>query len=172
MDAVEAISKPTISLIKGYCVGGGFELTHACDLRVAADDARMGIPAARLGIAIGYGEMRRLVQLAGRAAALDILLTGRLMDAREALSLGLVHKLFPKDEVEEHTYALAEQMASLAPLSHSTHKEMIRTTLEQPDLSNLSHEQEALPFTHFDTEDYREGRRAFVEKRRPEFKGQ
>jgi len=171
MDAVEALSRPTICLIKGYCVGGGFELTHACDLRIAADNARMGIPAARLGISIGYQEMRRLVQLAGRGGALDILLTGRLMDAHEALRLGLVHRVVPLAQVEEYTYDLAQQVARLAPLSHRAHKKIIRTVLDDPALSSLSPEKEALPFMHFDTQDFQEGRRAFLEKRRPEFKG-
>jgi enoyl-CoA hydratase/carnithine racemase len=83
----------------------------------------------------------------------------------------LVHKVVPVAEVEEHTYGLARQMARLAPLSHKAHKEMSRTVLEYPDLSSLSPEQEALPFLHFDTRDYREGQQAFLEKRRPEFKG-
>ena len=170
-DAVETISKPTIALMKGYCVGGGFELTHACDLRIAADNARMGITAARLGISIGYREIRRLAQLVGRAGTLDILLTGRLMDAQEALRLGLVNQVVSPEEIEEHTYGLAEQVARLAPLSHKAHKQMIRTVLEGPDLKDLSPEQEALPFSHFNTEDFHEGRRAFVEKRRPKFEG-
>ena len=97
MDTIELISKPTISLIQGYCVGSGFELTHACDLRIAADNSRLGITAARLGIAIGYKEMRRLTRLAGPGGALYVLLTGRLMEAQEALSLGLIHQVVPAD---------------------------------------------------------------------------
>ena len=171
LDAVEALSKPTLCLIMGYCVGGGCELTHACDLRIAADNARVGITAARLGIAIGYREMRRLVQLAGRGGASYILLTADIVDAYEALHLGLVHRVVPVSQVGEHTYDLAEKVARLAPLSHKAHKEMIRTVLEGPDLRGLSHEQEALPFLPFDSQDFQEGRSAFLEKRRPEFKG-
>jgi len=171
LDAVEGLSKPTICVIKGYCVGCGFELSHACDLRIAAENARMGITAARLGIAIGYREMRRLVQLAGRGGALYILLTGLLLDAHEALSMGLVHQVVPVSKLEEHTQGLVEQVSRLAPLSHKAHKEILRTVLEQPDLRGLSAEKEALPLLHFDTQDYREGQRAFLEKRRPEFVG-
>ena len=171
IDAFEAISKPTICLIKGYCIGGGFELTHACDLRIAADNARMGITAARLGITIGYREMRRLAQLAGRAGALYILITGRLLDAKETLRMGLVHQVVALDELEEYTYDLAEQVARLAPLSHKSHKEVLQTVLEDPDLQSLSPEKKALPLSHFDTHDFHEGRQAFQEKRRPEFQG-
>ena len=171
MDAVESLPKPTISLIEGYCVGGGFELAHACDLRLAADNARMGVTAARLGIAVGYWELRRLVRLAGRGGALYVLLTAGIMDAQEALHLGLVQRVVPTGEIERYTYDLAQQMARLAPLSHKVHKEMVRTVLEKPDLGDLSPEEEALPFYHFDTEDFREGRRAFLEKRPPEFVG-
>ena len=171
MDAIETLSKPTICLIKGFCVGGGFEMTHACDIRIATDNARVGVTAARLGIAVGYGEIRRLVQLAGRAGALYVLLTAGLMDAQEALRLGLLHQVVSVEQVEESAYGVAEQAARLAPLSHKAHKEMIRRVLEDPGLRGLSPEEEALPFLHFDTEDYREGQSAFLEKRRPEFNG-
>ena len=171
LDAVEGLSKPTICIIKGYCVGGGFELSHACDLRISAENARMGITAARLGIAIGYREMGRLVQLAGRGGALYILLTGLLLDAHEALSMGLVHQVVPDSKLEEHAQGLVERVSRLAPLSHKAHKEILRTVLEQPDLRGFSAEKEALPLLLFDTQDYREGHRAFLEKRRPEFVG-
>ena len=171
LDAIEALSRPTICLIKGYCVGGGCELTHACDLRIAADNSRFGITAARLGISVGYGEMRRLAHLAGRGGALYILLTAGIMDAQAALHTGLVHEVVPLDQVDEQTYGLAEKVAELAPLSHKAHKEVLRTVLDRPDLSGLTPEENDLPFLHFDTEDFQEGRRAFLEKRRPEFKG-
>ena len=171
LDALEALSKPTICLLKGYCVGGGFELTHACDLRVAAEGARMGITAARLGIAVGYRELRRLVRLTGPANALYILLTAGLVDADEALRLGLVHRVVPVDKVEEYTYSLAEQVARLAPLSHKTHKGMVRHVMDDPGLLSLSADMEQLPYLPFDTEDFQEGRRAFLEKRRADFKG-
>ena len=171
MDAVEAISKPTIALILGYCVGGGLELTHACDLRVAADNSRLGITAAKLGIAIGYREMRRLAQLVGRGGALYILLTGRLVDSQEALRMGLVHQVVPLEGAEECAYALAQEVAQLAPLSHAAHKAILEKVLEGPGLEGQTPEEEALPFLHFDTEDYRQARRAFIEKRPPQFLG-
>ena len=172
LDALERLSKPTLCLMKGYCVGGGFELTNACNLRIASETAKVGITAARLGIAIGYREMRRLVQLAGHSVALDLLLTGRLVDAREALHLGLVSQVIEATQVEEHTYDLAARIAGLAPLSHKAHKEIVRKVMERPDLTDLTAEEEALPFRHFDSQDFIEGRQAFLEKRRAEFRGQ
>ncbi len=172
MDALESLSKPTVCLIKGYCVGGGFELTLACDVRIASDTAKVGITAARLGICIGYREMRRLVHAAGRSVAMDILLTGRLVDAAEALQLGLVSQVVDDAQVDEHTYDTAARIARLAPLSHKAHKEVVRTVMENPALTGLTTADEALPFTHFDSADFHEGRTAFLEKRSAEFTGE
>jgi enoyl-CoA hydratase len=118
MDAVEALPKPTISMIKGFCVGGGCEFSMATDFRIAADGSRFGIPVAKLGILVGYGEMRRLVNLVGPGNASYILLSARLLDAQEALRIGLVNRVMSPEEIQEHTYKLAHEMATLAPLSH------------------------------------------------------
>ncbi len=171
MDAIEALSRPTICLIKGYCVGGGCEMSLAADIRIAADNSRFGIPVARLGILVGYREMRRLVQLVGPGNASYILLTGRLLDAQEALRIGLVNTVVPLAEVREHTYKLAREMVPLAPLSQRRHKQILRTVLRNPSLAGLTPEEEHLPFTNFDSEDFHEGRRAFIERRTPQFKG-
>lgn len=171
MDAIEAMSKPTICLIKGYCVGGGCEMSLAADIRIAADNSRFGIPVARLGILVGYKEMRRLVQLVGPGNASYILLTGRLLDAQEALRIGLVNTVVPLAEVREHTYKLAKEMVPLAPLSQRRHKQILRTVLRNPSLAGLTPEEEHLPFANFDSEDFHEGRRAFIERRAPQFKG-
>ena len=96
MDAVEAMSKPTISMIRGFCVGGGCEFSMATDIRIASDDSRFGIPIARLGILVGYGEMRRLVNLVGPGNASYILLSGRLIDAHEAHRIGLITTLLAR----------------------------------------------------------------------------
>jgi enoyl-CoA hydratase len=170
MDRIEALSKPAICMIKGYCVGGGCELTTAADIRIGADNARLGITAARLGIAIGYKEIQRLAACVGPAWAKYILLTARLLDAQEALRIGLLHQVVPIGEVEAYTYRLAQEMAALAPLSHRVIKRMLRKVLEDPAL-RLTPEEEALPFLLFDSQDYHEGRRAFLEKRRAQFQG-
>lgn len=171
MNGLAKLSKPTISLIKGYCIGGGCELACFTDVRIATENARFGVPAARLSIALGYDEMRRLVQLVGPGNLSYILLSARLLDAQEALRIGLVNQVLPLEEVDECTAKLAGDMASLAPLSHRNNKAIIRTVLNNPELHNLTPEQEALPFQGFDSEDYKEGRLAFVEKRRAEFRG-
>ena len=171
MDAIEALPKPTISLIKGFCVGGGCELSMATDIRIAADNSRFGIPVARLGILVGYREMRRLVNLVGPGNASYILLSGRLIDAVEALRIGLVNRVARLDQVGEQAYELAREMAQLAPLSQSRHKQIMQTVLRDPSLSGLTPDQEHLPFTNFDSEDFQEGRRAFVERRAPSFEG-
>ena len=171
MDAIEGISKPTISLIRGFCVGGGCELSTATDIRIAADNSRFGIPVARLGILVGYKEMRRLVRLVGPGNASYILLSARLIDAREAHRIGLVTQVVPTDEVAEVAYGLAREMVPLAPLSQARHKKILQFVLENPDLGYLSEEEEHLPFANFDSEDFHEGRAAFVERRTPEFRG-
>ena len=172
MDTVEAITKPTISMIKGFCVGGGCEFSMATDIRIASDDSRFGIPIARLGILVGYGEMRRLVNLVGPGNASYILLSGRLIDAQEAHRIGLITTLLNADELHEHTYTLAHEMAELAPLSHKRNKRIRDITLRNPSGEGLSQEEQDLPFTNFDSADFHEGRAAFIERRKPVFRGE
>ncbi len=171
MDAIEAMSKPTICMIKGFCVGGGCELSMAADIRIAADNSRFGIPVARLSILVGYKEMRRLVRLVGPGNAAYILLSARLVDAQEAHRIGLVTQVVPLDEIADVTYDLARAMVPLAPLSQARHKRILQTVLRNPDLTSLTEEEEHLPFANFDSEDFREGRAAFIERRQPNFKG-
>lgn len=171
LDLVEAIPKPTLSLIKGFCVGGGCELSMATDIRIAAAGSRFGIPVARLGILVGYREMRRLVALVGPGDASYLLLSGRLIDAEEAARIGLVSRVVPLDEIDGQAFELAREMASLAPLSHRRHKLILGTVQRNPSLEGLTPEEEGLPFTNFDSQDFAEGRRAFVERRRPKFTG-
>jgi enoyl-CoA hydratase len=171
LDAIEALPKPTISLIKGFCIGGGCELSMATDLRVAADNSRFGIPVARLGILVGYREMSRLVRLVGVGGASYLLLSARLIDAGEAHRVGLINRVVPLDEVDAHAYELAREMAELAPLSHRRHKQILQTVLRDPSLKGLTPEEEHLPFANFDSEDFQEGRRAFAERRAPRFLG-
>ena len=145
---------PTISMIHGFAVGGGCELAVATDLRIAEEGSRMGIPVARLGITVGHQEMQGLVNLVGKGNAMYILLSSRLLDAQEALRIGLVNQVCPKDELELYTYGLAEEIASLAPLSHAVNKKTIAQVLAKPFLGDLTPEESDLPLTQFDTQDY------------------
>lgn len=166
------MATPTISMIHGFAVGGGCELAIATDLRFAADDSRFGIPVAKLGITAGHQEMQGLVNLVGKGNALYILLTARLLDAQEALRIGLVNQVLPKDELESYTYRVAEEIASLAPLSHAVNKQTLGQVLAKPCLADLTPDEAVLPLAQFDTRDYQEGYRAFLEKRRPSFVGE
>ncbi|GIX46003.1 MAG: enoyl-CoA hydratase [Candidatus Tectimicrobiota bacterium] len=171
MDMAETVGKPTLCLIKGVCVGGGCEFTTACDVRIAADNARFGVPIARLGLPVGFREMRRLVRLIGPAKTMELLLTAELIPAAEAHRIGLVNHVVPLAEVDAFTYALAEKIAALAPVVHRVHKEILQIVLDNPALRDLTPEQRALAVLPFDTEDFQEGWRAFLEKRPPRFQG-
>ena len=172
LEAVADIGTPTISMVQGFAAGGGCELAVATDLRIAGEGSRLGIPVARLGITIGHREMRGLVGLVGKGAALYILLSGRLLDAQEALRVGLVNEVVPAGDLEDYTSRLAREIAALAPLSHAVNKETLRQVQRTPSLDDLTVEEADLPLTQFDTLDYQEGYRAFLEKRRPNFIGQ
>ncbi len=163
---------PTISMIRGYAIGGGCELAVATDLRIASEDSKMGIPAARLGISIGHLEMQGLVNLVGKGNALYILYSGRLIDAQEALGMGLVNQVVATEDLALTTYQLAREIAALAPLSHAINKRTLNQVLAKPSLDQLTQDEADLPLTQFDTWDYQEGYRAFLEKRRPEFRGE
>ena len=171
LETVAEIGTPVISMIQGFAAGGGCELAVATDLRIAAAGSRLGIPVARLGITIGHREMYGLVNLVGKGSALYILLSGRLLDADEALRIGLVNQVVPPARLAEVTYRLATDIAALAPLSHAVNKKTLNQVLAKPAL-DLTPSEAALPLTQFDTRDYQEGYRAFLEKRPPHFIGE
>ena len=172
LEALATMDTPTISMIRGFAAGGGCELAVATDLRIAAEGSRLGIPAARLGISIGHREMRGLVSLVGKGNALYILLSGRLLEADEALRIGLVNQVTRAEELEDITYQLAGEIAALAPLSHAANKRTLNQVQAKPALDNLTREETDVPLLQFDTRDYQEGYRAFLEKRSPNFIGE
>ena len=171
LETVAEMGTPVISMIGGFAAGGGCELAVATDLRIAAEGSRLGIPVARLGITIGHREMYGLVNLVGKGNALYILLSGRLLGTEEALRIGLVNQVVSPDQLAEVTYKLAADIAALAPLSHAVNKQTLNQVLAKPSL-DLTPDEANLPLTQFDTRDYQEGYRAFLEKRRPEFIGE
>ena len=172
LSTLTALETPTISMIRGFAAGGGCEIAVATDLRIAGEGSRLGIPVARLGITIGHREMQGLINLVGKGNALYILLSGRLIDAQEALHMGLVNQVVPPEELEPVTYRLAQEIANLAPLSHAVNKRTMNQVLAKPSLADLTPQEADLPLTQFDTRDYQEGYRAFLEKRRPHFIGE
>jgi enoyl-CoA hydratase/carnithine racemase len=171
LDSMLTLSKPSIAAIKGYCVGGGFMLACHCDLRIAADNARFGLPVARLGFLITYEQMQRFVSLIGAAALADLLLTARLVNAREALAIGLCSQVHPLEQLDATVAMLAGTMVQLSPLAQRRHKQMMRTLLHKPDLTTLTAAERDLLDSAFDSLDYAEGVRAFIEKRTPRFPG-
>jgi enoyl-CoA hydratase/carnithine racemase len=166
--ALKNCDKPVIAMIRGYCLGGGLGIAALCDLRIAADDARFSIPAAKMGLGYRASSMKSLVDLVGKAYALEIMLTARLFNAAEAKDMGLVNKVVPVADLERTTREYCDMMAANAPLTLRTAKRVIAEVLKtQHDNAAC----EAWVKECFDSEDYKEGRRAFMEKRKPVFKG-
>ena len=161
------LSKPTISMIQGYCIGGGCELAIACDFRFADKTAKFAITPAKLGIIYNLDGSKHLVDLVGPARAKDILYSGRVVEAEEALQIGLIERMFSAEEVEEQTYKYAERLARNAQMSIRGSKKVIR------EISNgateESHKIAELVLSSFESTDYQEGVQAFMEKRKPNF---
>ena len=167
--AVRVCRHPTVAVIEGICVGGGLEIAACCDLRVCGESSRFGAPINRLGLTMSYDELEPLVQLLGPSPVLEILLSGELIDAERARTVGLVNRIHPDTAVVEQGYGLAARIAAGAPLVNRWHKKFIRRMHERRVLSNEEREEAHAAFA---TEDYREGRTAFLEKRDPDFRGE
>jgi enoyl-CoA hydratase/carnithine racemase len=162
--------KPTIAMIRGYCLGGGLAIAMQTDLRIASPESQFGIPAAKLGIAYGFEGLRNLVSLVGPANARMIMYTGERFGADEALRIGLINRVIPAADLENHVFDLAQTIATNAPLSVAASRLTITQLLKDPQ----ERDSEAVTRAGaacFDSEDYREGRAAFLEKRKPQFKG-
>ncbi len=169
MRRVETLPKPVIAMVNGFALGGGLELAMCCHLRIAADTAKVGQPEVNLGLIPGFGGTQRLLRLAGRAATLELCLTGAPVNAERALALGIVNRVAPAAELQAQTMALAEQLANAAPLALRGVLDCINTGGESAIGEGLAFEAAQFGLM-FATEDMREGTRAFLERRKPEFK--
>ncbi len=165
-----ALDKPVIAQIRGFCLGGGLITALNADVRIASDDARFGIPAARLGLGYGFGGVDALARVVGSAWAAEILFSARRLIAQEALTAGLVSRVVPGERLEGEVTALAHAIRDNAPLTVAACKAALREWQREPakrDLAGVAARVEAC----FRSDDYREGQRAFAEKRRPRFGG-
>src|SRR5579863_3759643 len=167
---METLGKPVIACIRGFALGGGCELAMACTLRIAADDAKLGQPEAKLGLPPGYGGSQRLPRLVGRSAALKLLLTGAIIGAEEALRIGLVDEVVPAGELMNRAEALAKEIAANAPLAVTEVLRLVDEGLDHQLDDALPLEAEAFGRLS-ETEDMSEGTRAFLEKRAATWKG-
>jgi enoyl-CoA hydratase/carnithine racemase len=170
-DAIARIPKPVVAAITGYALGGGCELALACDWRVAAADAKLGQPEINLGVIPGAGGTQRLSRLVGPAKAKDIIMTGRFVDAGEALAIGLVDRVVPAGEVYAAAKAMAEQFVGGPSIALRAAKQAVDGGLEMDLASGLAWESQLFAAL-FATADKTEGMAAFVEKRKPSFKGE
>jgi enoyl-CoA hydratase/carnithine racemase len=168
--AIRTCPKPTVAMVYGFCMGGAMAIAMACDLRFAAEGSKFGIPAAKLSIIYPTDAVAQLVQLVGPAYAKDILYSARAVEAAEALAIGFIQRLVPAPDLEQVTYDYLRRVAANAPLSVRGSKVMIRSIVEGLTDERRAH-LHALALEVFDSEDYREGTRAFLEKRPPRFQG-
>lgn len=168
--ALSTFRKPLIAEIAGYCIGGGLATALGADIRFATPDSTFGIPAARLGLGYQYGGLAKLARIVGPARARDILLSARFLDAEEALACGLIHFVVPREEIAERVTDYAQRIAANAPLTVHAAKAALDAWESGASAADLERVQ-AMVDACFDSDDYREGRLAFREKRKPVFRG-
>ncbi len=168
--ALRTLEKPLVAMIRGYCIGGGLAIALSADLRITAEDGQFAVPAAKLGLGYGYSGIKELMNLVGPSYAKEIFFTGRRFTADEAKSMGLVNKIVPIAELESATASYAEIIAGNAPLTVKAAKAAVNEGTKEASERDLA-AVDAMVKACFDSDDYIEGRRAFMEKRKPQFQG-
>ncbi|CAN5295756.1 enoyl-CoA hydratase-related protein [soil metagenome] len=169
-NSIDAFPKPVIAMVNGFCLGGGNELAMACDLRICSENARFAQPEINLGIMCGGGGTQRLTRLVGEGRSMEMVLTGDMIDAQTAEKIGLVNHVYPAAELESKTMELAEKIAEKAPIALQLSKEAVKLASRSNLDEGLRREVDLFAIC-FSTEDKQEGVSAFLEKRKPEFKG-
>lgn len=169
-NSIDTFPKPVIAMVNGFCLGGGNELAMACDIRVASENAKFSQPEINLGIMCGGGGTQRLTRLVGEGRSMEMVLTGDMIDAVTAEKFGLVNHVYPVDQLEAETIKLAEKIAEKAPIALQLSKEAVKFASRSNLDEGLRREVDLFAIC-FSTEDKKEGVAAFLEKRKPEFKG-
>jgi len=168
--SIAEFPKPTIAMIRGYCIGGGLGLATCCDLRIASDNSRFAVPAAKLGLGYGYTGLKRLVDIVGPAFAKEIFYTARQFDAEEARIMGLVNRVVPSAALEDTVKSITDTICANAPLTLKAVKVTVGEILKDESKRNIARTVEVVEQC-FASRDYNEGRAAFMEKRKPVFTG-
>lgn len=169
-DDIYRIRKPIVAAVSGFCLGGGLELALVCDVIVASETARFGLPEINLGIIPGAGGTQRLTRAVGKSLAMELILTGRMLTADEAKAAGLVSRVVPAEAYLDEARRLANEIAAKSPVALMLAKEAVQKAHET-SLSEGVHLERRLFAMAFASEDQKEGMQAFIEKRRPEWKG-
>jgi enoyl-CoA hydratase/carnithine racemase len=164
------LAKPTIAMIRGYCIGGGLGLALSCDIRIANEQSRFALPAAKLGLGYGYKPLKRFVDVVGPAVTKEIFFTARQYDAATALRWGVINHVVPDAEIEGFVMAMAETIAANAPLTIASIKQIAQQIVKDPAERDIA-KCDRMVEQCFASQDYIEGRRAFMEKRKPVFTG-
>jgi len=169
-DQIRKIQKPLIAAVSGFALGGGCELAMTCDMIIASETARFGQPEIKIGVMPGAGGTQRLTRIIGKARAMEMVLTGKLISAEEALKFGLVNKVVPVESYLNEAIKLAGQIAKMSPVAVKLAKESINNSYEAHLSEALQLERKSF-YLLFASEDQKEGMNAFIEKREPKFKG-
>ena len=169
-EVISKMSKPVIAMIDGFCLGGGLEIAMACDIRVCSNESKLGQPEINIGIIPGAGGTQRLTKLIGEGRAMEMILTGRMINSDEAKKYGIVNFIFESDELEERTMEIAQTIARKSSYAIKRAKKAIKAASEMRLSKGLKYEQKMF-LECFESEDAKEGINAFIEKRKPNFKG-